>query len=99
MLTSVGLPTIPANPPATPAHAMVDAVESFEDPDLCCRCRERMLYSPKRAVEYVDWRRMEAERPDQRDRIPMVRQKRLVCQMVEAWEAGRTVTEGELVEG
>jgi hypothetical protein len=30
---------------------MVDAVDSLEVPDLCCSCRERTVYKPKRAVE------------------------------------------------
>lgn len=42
---------MPANPPATPAQTMVDVVESLVVPVLCCSCRERMAYRPKRAVE------------------------------------------------
>ncbi len=50
-LTSVGFPTMPARPPATPAHAMVAAVESLAAPECCCRCWDRTAYRPKRAVE------------------------------------------------
>jgi hypothetical protein len=67
--TSVGFPIIPANPPATPAQAIVDPVESLP-PFLRCKLRARRSYSAKRAVEYVVWRSIEADRPDQSDRIP-----------------------------
>jgi hypothetical protein len=65
---------MPAKPPATPAQATVDAAESLEVPDLCCSCCDKTLYRPKRAVEYVDCRRMEADRPDQREGIPVTQQ-------------------------
>jgi hypothetical protein len=69
LITSVGFPIIPASPPAIPAHAMVDPAESFA-PFRRCQLRARMSYNANRAVEYVVWRRIEADRPDQRDRMP-----------------------------
>jgi hypothetical protein len=65
---------MPANPPAMPAQTMVDPVDSLGVPDHCCSCRDRMVYKPKRAVEYVDCRRMDAERPDHSENIPAPRQ-------------------------
>ena len=69
-VTSVGFPIIPASPPATPAHAIVEPVESFP-PALRWKLRARISYNANLAVEYVVWRRIEAESPDHSDRIPI----------------------------
>lgn len=50
LCTSVGFPSIPASPPATPAHTIVDPVFNFF-PDLCWTCRARTSYKANRAVE------------------------------------------------
>ena len=69
MNTSVGFPIIPASPPAMPAQAIVDPADSFP-PFLRCKLRARMSYNAKRAVEYVVWRSIDADKPDQRDFMP-----------------------------
>lgn len=68
--TSAGFPTIPAIPPATPAHAIFSDMESFSCPLQTRALAERRLWMPNRAVEYVPWRMMDAERPVQSDGIP-----------------------------
>lgn len=85
---------MPARPPATPAHAMVAEVEGFFPGAVIWRVR--MLYRPKRAVEYVDCRRTEAERPDQRETIPGVGCE-LTWEMVRGWIL--TVSKGEFMDG
>lgn len=69
----MGFPIIPASPPATPAQATVSVPESFL-PVLCCICRARISYKANLAVEYVVCRRIDAERPDQREGKPATRQ-------------------------
>jgi hypothetical protein len=68
-ITSVGFPIIPASPPAIPAQAMVEPADSLPL-FLRCKLRARISYNANRAVEYVVWRNIEADKPDQRDRIP-----------------------------
>lgn len=68
--TSAGFPTTPANPPATPAHATVHAIDSFSRPVHCFARSATTLYRPKRAVEYVACRSIDADRPAQRDGMP-----------------------------
>jgi hypothetical protein len=69
-LTSAGLPTIPARPPATPAQAIVPTVDSFFLVVLCFTCCARRLYKPNLAVEYVDCRRIEADNPLDNEKTP-----------------------------
>jgi hypothetical protein len=68
--TSVGFPINPASPPASPAHATVEVEVSFP-PDICLAFAAKKLYNAKRAVEYVVCRSIEAESPDQSERIPL----------------------------
>lgn len=68
--TSAGFPIIPAMPPARPAHAMVQGIDSLSWPLHCFARSATMLYKPKRAVEYVDCLRIEAESPPHSDVTP-----------------------------
>lgn len=77
--TSAGLPIIPATPPAIPAQAMFVDKESFFSPLYARTLEERWLCIPNRAVEYVLCRRMEAERPVQRDGMPCL------CWWMKTW--------------
>jgi len=57
---------------------------------------DRAAWMPKRAVEYVPWRRMDAERPAHREGIPDVVSR---DEMEEVYEGGHTVTGGQAGHG
>lgn len=68
----MGLPIVPAKPPAAPAQNTVELVLNFCLPVFCCTCLASISYSANRAVEYVVCRRTEADSPDQREVMPSV---------------------------
>lgn len=68
--TSAGLPMIPARPPDAPAHATLVMMDSCFSPVHARSFSDRKAWPPNLAVEYVDCRRIDADRPAHRDKIP-----------------------------
>jgi hypothetical protein len=55
-------------------------VDESLPPAICFAFCASALYNPKRAVEYVVWRSIEAVRPDHKDRMPI--KNRSVCSLI-----------------
>jgi hypothetical protein len=67
-MMSAGLPARPPKAPAVLAHMTISKVESFFPP-LAISVLS-LSYAPKRTIEYVSWRKIDADNPVYSPRTP-----------------------------